>query len=163
MPAPRKRGALKGARKVKRLLKRLPDEVSAEMAAVLKEHGPVITAYAKAAAPQRSGALSRAISWKVLPKSLSLRVGLLTKATSRKLFYARILEFGRKAQTVVVKRRTKTGRVSAYRLRVKAISRGRYDFLAGRAMTFATSNIRPALSKVWERALVKASSGGSDE
>jgi hypothetical protein len=162
MPAPRKRGALKGARKVKRLLKRLPDDVSAQMAAVLKQHAPAITAYAKAAAPQRSGALARAISWKVLPKSLSLRVGLLNKAISRKLFYARILEFGRKAQTVVVKRRTKTGRV-AYRLRVKPINRGRYDFLAGRAMTFATGTIRPDLVKLWERALQRAASGGGDE
>jgi hypothetical protein len=165
MPPPRKRGALKGARKVKRLLKRLPDDVNAEMAAVLRDHGPAITAYAKAAVPNKksTGKLAQAINWKVLPKSLSLRVGLLTKATSRRLFYARILEFGRKGQTVVAKRRTKTGRVSAYRLRVKPINRGRYDFLAGRAMTFATANIRPALGKVWERALTKAASGGGDE
>jgi hypothetical protein len=66
------------------------------------------------------------------------------------------------AQTVVVKRRTKTGRV-AYRLRVKPINRGRYDFLAGRAMTFATGTIRPDLVKLWERALQRAASGGGDE
>lgn len=162
MAGPRKRGALKGARRVKRLLKRLPDDVRIEMAAVLTEHAPAITAYAKAAAPQRSGELAKAIKWKVSAKTLSLRVGLLTRAESRRLFYARILEFGRKAQTVVAKRRTKSGRTAAYRLRVKPINRARYDFLAGRAMTFATGTLRPALGTVWERALRRAGGGGDE-
>lgn len=161
MAVARKRGALKGARRVKRLLKRLPDDVAVEMVAVLREHAPAITAYAKAAAPYGKGKLTRAIAWKVLPKSLSLRVGLLTKAIARPLFYARILEFGRKAATVIVKRRTKTGQ-STYRLRVSPIARGRYDFLAGRAMTFAASKLRPDLGKIWERALRRAGGGGDE-
>ncbi len=163
MPPPRKRGALKGARKVKRLLKRLPDEVSREMVAVLNEHGPAIAAYARAAAPERTGALAKAIGWKVLPKGLSLRVGLLTKAISSRLFYARFLEFGRRGQTVTVKRRTKTGRTAVYRLRVKPISRARYDFVAGRAMSFATAKLRPELSKIWERALRRAAGASGEE
>lgn len=160
---PRKRGALKGARRVKRLLKRLPDEVSAEMVDVLNAQAPFIAGYAREAAPRRSGKLASAIKWKVLPKSLSLRVGLLTRAVARDLFYGRILEFGRRAQTVTAKRAKPNGGFTTYRIRVPAISRARYDFLAGRAMTFATQRLRPELSKVWERALRRAGSGGSDE
>lgn len=149
---------LKGARRVKRLLKRLPDDVRAEMVGVLQQQGPIITAYARAAAPQRTGKLQRAIDWRVRPKSLSLRVGLLTKRVASDLFYARILEFGRKAKTVVAKRRTRGGRV-AYRLRVSPISRGRYDFLSGRAKRFAIESLRPHLGRVWTRALANAAGG----
>jgi hypothetical protein len=107
----------------------------------------------------------------VFPKTLALRVGLMGKDRISKtknraqidLFYGRILEYGRKAQTVLVKRRTKKGGRVAYHLRVKPISRNRYDFVAGRAMSFATSKIRPTLKTIWERALFRASSGGGDE
>lgn len=154
-----RRGSLRGASKVRKLLKRLPDDVAAEMVGVLRANGPIISAYARAAAPAQTGKLRRAIDWRVRPKSLSLRVGLLTKAVARDLFYARIIEFGRKARTVVVKRRTRGGGVSAYRLRVSPIGRGTYDFLAGRAMRFAREKLRPDLAKVWERALSNAASG----
>ena len=149
---------LSGARRVRRLLKRLPDDVRTEMAGVLQQQGPIITAYARAAAPRRTGKLERAIDWRVRPKSLSLRVGLLTKKVASDLFYARILEFGRKAKTVVAKRRTRAGRI-AYRLRVKPIARDRYDFLSGRARRFAIESLRPRLDKVWTRALANAAGG----
>jgi hypothetical protein len=157
-----KRGALKGARRVRRLLKRLPDTVAAEMAEVMKANGPAIRAYAQAAAPDKSGALRRAIAWKFNARSLSLRVGLLTRAVARRLFYARILEFGRAAQTVTVRRRTRTGRTAIYRLRIKAIDDRRFDFVSGRAYRFARQTLQPDLIKVWQRALAKAAGGGDD-
>lgn len=159
---PRRRGALKGARRVGKLLKRLPGDVSAEMRAAMTEAGPVIAAYAKTAAPRRSGATAQAIQWRMAPKTLQLRVGLFGKAVNLRLFYARILEFGRKAQTVTVRRYTGTGRRSAYRLRVRAIEPGRYDFLAGRAYRFAAEQLRPRLATIWEKALRRAGGGGDE-
>jgi hypothetical protein len=158
----RKRGALKGARKVSRLLKRLPETVRGEVVAVLKEKAPVITSYSQSAAPSKTGELRRAIKWKVSEKTLRLRIGLFGTKLNADLFRARILERGRRAQTVVVKRRVKGGGKSAYRLRVSPIGRGRYDFLAGRAMRFAIATLQPDLRKVWDRALRKAAGVGDD-
>ena len=158
----RKRGALKGARRVSRLLKRLPNTVGGEIIEVYREAAPTITAYSQAAAPTRTGELARNIKWRVFEKTLRLRIGLFGAKLNRDLFRARILERGRKARTVVVKRRVKGGGKVAYRLRVSAIGRGRYDFLAGRAMGFAIETLRPKLGKVWERALRKAGGVGDD-
>ncbi len=159
---PRQRGALKGARRVSKLLKRLPDDVAAEMRAAMTEAGPVIAAYARAAAPQRSGALQRGIQWRLAPKTLRLRIGLLGKAANARLFYARILEFGRKAKTVTVRRSIGPGKRAVYQLRVKAIAPGQYDFLAGRAYRFAAEQLRPKLSTIWQKALQRASGGGDE-
>jgi hypothetical protein len=156
------RRALKGARRVSKLLKQLPDEVTAEMRTVLLEKAPVITAYAKAAAPSRTGAMARAINFRLSPKTLRLRIGYLTKQSAQDFFYARILEFGRKAQTVKVNRFTGPGKRAVYQLRVKAIDRGKYDFLAGRAMRFAISQVQPRLATVWEKALRRAGAGGDE-
>ena len=158
----RKRGALKGARRVSRMLKRLPDTVRGEIIEVYREHAPAITTYARTAAPSGTGRLARSIRSRIFEKTLKLRIGLFGAKLNADLFYARILERGRRAQTVVVKRRVKGGGKSAYRLRVKAIGRGRYDFLAGRAMGFAIDTLRPSLKQVWERALKKAAGVGDD-
>jgi hypothetical protein len=156
----RKKGALRGASKVRRLIKQLPGAVNVELVKVYEEQAPIVQAYQRAAAPGRS--IAGTLSYKIFPKTLRLRMGMLKKQDQRDKFYARILEFGRKPQTVTVKRRLKGGGVSVYSLRVKAISASRYDFVLGRAGRFAFAKIRPELNRVYERALKRAAFGVTD-
>jgi hypothetical protein len=115
-------------------------------------------ARAKAEAPKRTGGLSGALSFKVAPKTLNMRIGLVTKAMRRKFFYGYILDQGRKAKTVQVKRRTKSG-VTSYAMRVKAIPRNRYDFVFGRMRDFRTNEL-PHIRRALEKALSRVSRGG---
>jgi hypothetical protein len=156
----RKRGALKGAGKVRRILKRLPDEVSAQVVDVYRTEAPAALAYMRGASPSRR--IARGLSYRIAEKSLRLRIGLIGKRLNRELFFARILELGRKAQVAKATRRKPGGGVSRYRIRVKAISRARYDFVFGRAATFAFGRIRPQLKNVYEKALRAAAGIGDD-
>lgn len=148
-----------GAGKVRKLLRRLPETFRDEIVSALQGLGPKLLGRARAEAPRRSGALAAALAFKVYPRTLRLRMGLLSKRLGRDHFYGHILEVGRKAQTVNVKRRTSNG-VIEYALRVSPISPGRYDMVGGRTKTFAKNLIRPLLSRIYDRALRKAASGG---
>lgn len=80
----------------------------AEIAAEMAVGGNELLADMEANAPRnRSGRLRRGLRMVLSPKLLRLRVGIVGKAINRDLFYGRILNFGRKAQTVRVYR---TGR-----------------------------------------------------
>jgi len=92
-------------------------------------------------------------------KSLSLKLGLVTKRTQRQGFYGFILDQGRKAQTVQAKRRNRaTGTVSTYSLRVKGIARTRYNFVFGRIKDFRQNEL-PRLRDALERVLGRAARG----
>lgn len=166
MTVRRKAGAVQGAGRVRRLLKRLPSDVSGEMVGVLREKAPAITAYSKMEAPSLTGALRSKIDWKVYPKSTSLRVGLIGKAANRQFFYARILEGGRgfkRSTSKTIRRRLAGGGLSkAYRMFIRRISSGRYDFTRGRAAKAASMILKPDLEKVWQRALSRAAEGGGE-
>ena len=156
----KKRG-LKGASIVRRLLRDMPDAMRGEIVDLMQEKAPAALAIARGGAPARTGALRAALSVKVYPKAVRLRVGLLGKAVNRRLFYGRILEAGRRAQTVNVRRRTSSG-VSSYALRVSPISNRAYDMVEGPAKRQIRSLMFDQLHGIWERALRKAAMGGLD-
>ena len=148
----------------------MPDAMRLEMADVLTKSRPAAEALVagrlEATTKRRTGALRAGVKSKVFPKTLRLQVGFLgTKAGRAKLFYARILDLGRKAQTVTVHRRKVAGsplvrgrRISGqpYQLRVRAIA----------AKRFVSGGIGPLgrvigtkLNGVWDRAIRRVAAG----
>lgn len=119
-----KRSTIKGAASFRRMLKALPDSASRRLVVFLNNAGPRIAAdmeekvpVLKSPRPNRTAGAARAsISWKVTPKTLNLKVGQLTKRSI--VFYAHILDVGRKAQTVHVTRGSK----APYDMRVPSMA-----------------------------------------
>lgn len=129
----------------------------AEMGHVLQDAGPRLARQMQGRAPRRTGALQAGIKWKVLPKTLKLQVGLLgTKAGRSKLFYGRIMEFGRKAQVVTIKSGKRKGGV----VNVSALKGLR--FVTG-AMPDLRREMRSKLQGVWDRVLRKSAAGAGNE
>jgi hypothetical protein len=126
----------------------MPDESRDEIADALTDGGHQMLARAKAETPRRSGRLANALDVKVARRTLVLRLGLLTKRTQRDFFYGYILDRGRRAQTVTIKRGARKGS----RMRIKAISKSRYDFVFGRRRDFSET-ILPKVRAALERAL----------
>lgn len=126
----------------------------AQMVRLFERVAPGARAIAQAGAPVRTGRLRAAISARVYPKQLRLRVGLLTKGDRRRFFYGYILEVGRKAQTVRARRRTGGG-VTSYAYRVSPISAGRYDMVQGRARRSIRALIYNPANELFDRALRK--------
>jgi hypothetical protein len=153
-----RRSGLKGAGKVRRLLKRLPDESRASIVAELQRAAPVILSAARAETPVRTGGLRQALEARVFPKTMRLRVGLLTKAKRKKFFYGWILEAGRKAQTVRVRRANSRW----YHINVKAISPRKFDIVEGRTKALARRLVGPALDRAFRAALSRAAAGNFD-
>lgn len=162
-----------GRAKLRRLLKRLPDAVGDQIAGALEESGPIIQGVMRARAPVRRGQLREGILYRVYRQSLRLVVGIIgTKAGRSRLFYGRIQDLGRRAQTVFVQRRRAGGPkflrrgkkrsediVTTYRLNVRAMKAK--HFVTGR-MPDARRTLRDKLQNVWTRALATLS-GGSDD
>lgn len=119
-----KRSTIKGAASFRRMLKALPDSANRQIVGFLTDAGPVIAGKMQGLVPilrtprphRTAGAARASISWKVTPKTLNLKVGELTKKSI--VFYAHILDVGRKAQTVNVTRGTKM----PYSMRVPAMA-----------------------------------------
>lgn len=151
---------LKGANRVRKLLKRLPETVSDEIAELFNEAGRTLSDKMRADVPRKTGFLARGVTYRVNRKSLRLRVGIIGKKSNRDRFYARFLEFGRKAQTVDVRRRLSGGRVTRYKLRVSPIAAGKYDFLP--FVSEFRRRYKARLDGIWQRALKAASAGATD-
>jgi hypothetical protein len=83
-----------------------------------------------------------------------MRVGLLTKKVQRDYFYGYILEVGRKAKTVNVRRKTASG-ISTYRLNVRPMSPARYDMVAGRGRKRVSRSLDFLLKNAYRKALTK--------
>ncbi len=153
------RSRVKGAASLRRTLKALPEASREELADTMNVIAFRLLGKAKAEVPVRTGKLRGLLSAKVLVKSLSLKLGLVTKRTQRQGFYGFILDQGRKAQTVQAKRRNRaTGTVSTYSLRVKGIARTRYNFVFGRIKDFRQNEL-PRLRDALERVLGRAARG----
>ncbi len=146
--------------RIRRILTSIGPEAEKEVVSAYQRHAPAILAYARGETPSRSGNLRARLAFKIFPKTLRLRVGLLTKAVQRKAWYARILEYGRKAQNVRVNRRKPSGGTTQYIMRVKAIPSGRHDFVRGRATEFMRRTLGRDLNGVLTKALRRLSSGG---
>lgn len=178
------RRRLKGIMRVRRLLRRMPDALRGELIVELRITGRRIRQAIAARAPKKTGALQAGIIDRVLPTSIRLQVGLLGSRgySGNRLFYGRIQDLGRKAQTVMVQRRrrvtvtfsrgtilsvlrTHRGRkiaadVSAtYPMRVPAMAPKR--FITGRYPELR-SELRANLSGIFARSLSKVSGGGDE-
>ncbi|MFA7505293.1 MAG: HK97 gp10 family phage protein [Burkholderiaceae bacterium] len=176
----RRRG-FRGIGRVRRMLRRLPDNVRKQMVGVLEGAGRGLKSAMRARAPKRTGALAQGIEYKVYPRSLRLRVGLLrTRAGRADLFYGRVQDLGRRQQTVVVRRLIRGGRAEwsgriaggsarasrkpndlltkPYPMKVPAMSAKR--FVTGRFPDLRAA-MRNGLKGVLARAL-RGSGGGGD-
>lgn len=108
-----RRSSIKGAASFKRLIKALPDSAHTRIVSFLNGAGPPLagkmeslTPVLKVPRPDRTAGAARAsIAWKVTPATMNLKVGELTKRSV--VFYAHILDVGRKAGNVKVTRGTK--------------------------------------------------------
>jgi len=153
------RRRIRGDRAFKKLIRRMPEAIREEMVSQLDEAGDQILAAQRAAAPRRTGALASGLSKRLYPRSLRLRVGLIGKAINRKLYYGRIVQSGRKAQTVTARRSTASG-VSSYQLRVRAMP-GRPFVHSERAKSIRNT-LGGRLKDFWNKVLARASQGVSD-
>lgn len=157
------RSKVRGAARLRRVLKSLPEASREELGDTMNVIAFRLLGRAKAEVPVRTERLKGLLSAKVLVKSLSLKLGLVTKRTQRQGFYGFILDQGRKAQTVQAKRKNRaTGTVSRYALRVRAIPRERYNFVFGRIRDFRKNDL-PRLRDALERVLSRAARGGIDD
>lgn len=163
---------VRGAISVRRLLQRAPDAVRAEIASTLTQAAPVLEGAMVARAPRgKTGRLIAGLGWKFYPKTLRLVVGFIGVRLNRKLFYARIVEGGRRAQVVTVQRR-KVGRsglrhrrkkfediASTYQLRVKAREPHHFVYTPE---TNLRSFLATRLNGIWDRALRRIAETGDE-
>lgn len=150
---------VRGDRSFRKLLRQLPDEAKGEMAAVLDNAGDQLLSEMQADVPRRTGRLASGLSKKLLRSSLRLRVGIIGKPTARRLFYSHIVEGGRKAGSVMVRRRI-GGTLALYRMRVRAMAARPFVFKR-RSVLRATINRH--ITSYWERVLTRAAAGVGDE
>lgn len=169
---------IKGDLAFKRLINRLPQAVRFEIAQAMSEAGNEILAAQSSAAPRRTGALASGLTKRVLRGGLRLRIGIATKPVAKRLFYARYVEFGRKAQTVTVSRGAahvaiggprigrrdralRAGIKGVYQLHVRAMSAR--PFVASPQAKAIRETLGGRVSVIWDRALAKAAGGGGDD
>lgn len=158
-------GRLQGATEASALFEALPSAARNEMADTLDRIGRDVRAAQIARAPSATGALRSEITVQLLTDQLKVRVGLFGPR-SKAAFYGRVINGGRKAQTVLVQRRrvgaTKLLRnrrkrvediVATYRLRVRALAPDPFiDLPAAELDGIATQRI----ADYWSRALAFA-------
>lgn len=147
---------LRGVASVRKLLRQLPPAVKEEMADALRDIGPEYLQAVKADAPVRTGALRNALSFSVLKASLRLRVGLIGKKLNSKFFYGRIIELGRKAQAVTIRRGPRTGA----KMRVRAMAPRRFVYKKRPELRARLGN---RLNSFWEHALATAGQGAGND
>lgn len=148
----------KGAASLRRLLRRLPDAMRDGLADELRAIGNRLLGRAKAETPRRSGRLAAALRVRVAAKTLMLTLGLLSKSDRRRFFYGYILDEGRAAKQVTIKRGPRAGST----MRISPIARERYNFVFGRRRDFQENEI-PKLRGVLERVLSQVSRGSGND
>lgn len=142
-----------GGAKIKALLRGAPAEIRKELADVLARGGNALQFLMKRRAPSRTGKLRAGISFQVWPRSLVMKVGLLkTKAGRSELFYGRIQDLGRKAQTRTVRR----ANARPYVMRVRGMAGKR--FVTGRFPELRAA-IQERTRGLFRRALSRISGG----
>lgn len=165
-----RQGRVRGAASIKKLLNRLPTSARNELIVELNLGGREMQGRMQGRAPIRTGATRRGIKFKVFPKTLKLQVGLLGGKVGRsKLFYARIQDLGRKAQTVTARRFRAGGQriyfrgqkfgpaVQTYPLNVRAMVGKK--FVTG-GMRDLRVILQRNLKNLWQNALRGFSGGG---
>lgn len=156
----RRGSGVRGAASLRRALNAadpaVRDELGGEMAGITAR----LLGRAHAETPVRTGFLRGLIKARFLPKTLKIRLGLLTKGDQRKGFYGYILDQGRKAKTVKARRRNADGSVTVYMMRIRSISRERYNFVFGRRADFMANEL-PRMREAVQRALRRVAKGAN--
>jgi hypothetical protein len=145
-----------GAKSAKRLVRNIPEAMRGELADALEVGGSDLYRAIYARAPYRTGATRAQLRKKVYPKTLRLRIGFFDKGKNARTFIARILEFGRKAQTVPIKRGPRAGSS----MKVGAIAPRRFVY---GPLTDLRREFRKQLKGVWDRVLKQAAGGAGDD
>lgn len=167
-----RRSRVQGASTIRQMLRRLPDEAKAGLLTELHRGGRDMQKRMQGRAPYRTGATRAGISYRVYPKTLRMIVGLIsTKRGRSRLFYARIQDLGRKAQTVTVRRFRAGGQrlmfrgqkfgpdVQTYQMNVRAMRPKR--FITG-GMPDLRKILGSNLRSLWTRALGRIRSSGGE-
>lgn len=143
---------VQGDRAFRKLLRNLPDAAKDELIELLEGVGDEVAALQRAETP--SSRIRGAISRRVSRASLRLRVGLIGRPINKRLFFARILEGGRKARTVMAVRRGKR-----YPLNVRAMA-------AHPAINKPRSALRALIGRkvaaFWDGTMARAGQGADD-
>ena len=147
-----------GARAFRKLLSRVPAAARDDIVEMFEEAGDQIAANAKSDSPSRR--VAGAITKRVSRASLRLRVGLIGAPLNRRLFFARILEKGRKAQNVRARRRSKSGKVTTYRMNVRVMPARPFVYTARNEAIRDSMGGR--IGKFWERVISRAAAGIDD-
>jgi len=146
------RSSVKGIGPLRRLMKQLPEAMSQEIIVELNLIGREALAAMRGEAPRRTGAVFSALRFKVYPNSLRLQVGLLGAADNKRLFYANIIDKGRRGGGRTIKKGTaKYGSGVGAKTGTHFVSKEKQEI---------RRKIDPDLGKIFDRALAKASAGG---
>lgn len=88
----RQRSGLRGVGKLRRTLRRLGPDATAEVRTAVKRGADFILADMQTLVPKDTGDLARALDTRIARDGLTARVGLVTPKKQRDFFYARFLE-----------------------------------------------------------------------
>lgn len=145
----------RGSTEIRALFRALPDAAREEMVDVLEGGSRSILANMIRRAPKgKTGKLRRGLKYKVSRAALTARIGLVDTPKSRnRIFYARILDLGRRAQVAKAVRRTASGKISRYTIRVKGFTG--LHFITGEYTNLRTV-MGEKLRGAWDRILKRA-------
>jgi len=150
------RSRVRGDKGFRKILRQLPPAAHDEMADVMRGIGGALVRAMKADAPEKTGKLRHGIEYKLAAKALRLRIGLLSlRRKQGDLFYGRIVEFGRKAQTVTVTRRRNT---APYQMRVRAMAPRPFVY---KRRPDLRRELNTKLRAYWDNVLTAAAAGAS--
>lgn len=154
---------VRGDRAFGRILKQLPDTVAAGIREQLNQQGRMLLSLMQRKVPVKTGALEEALSYRVPPVRLQLKVGLLGAATNRRLYYGRIIEFGRrrypKARRAKDYRVIRTGSRDLLKLRDSSTRVPPHHFV----YTVTRDQLYAPYRNIWDKALGKATAGASSD
>ena len=148
------------------MLKALPDTANRRLVTFLQAAGPVLANKMKSEIPvlaaprphRTPGAARNSISWRVTPTTLNLKVGELGKRDI--VFYAHILDVGRKAQTVTVTRTARRGGGPPYPMRVPAM---KALYIIRSVKASYRLDALPGYRRLMDDILAEASRGAGDD
>lgn len=92
------RSRVTGVSKLRRLLRRLPDDITDDVRKAVSTSGDIVLRDMQAVAPHKS--IEENLSKKMSQDGLTARVGLIGRRANRRGFLARIIEFGAKAHQI---------------------------------------------------------------
>lgn len=162
---------------IRRIIRGIEPAMRAEMAKEMRGVGHDILAAMQANAPVATGKFKNSLSASLNERSLTLKIGLVGKPINREVFYARILEGGRKAQTIAVSRGFDAQKAAASRLeganmRLRVNSYRSTYLLHVRAFpphrtvyaryTRLRVEFNQRLKGIWDRVLTRAAAGATD-